>query len=100
MSKKKPNILKDLKRMGLIPTNKAWEQMKIVLIATTCLIILVLAIVGAIKYPIPHHYYDNMNYTPSMYSNLAQLDDISCECGNDPDCFEPWRIRTPYDYYV
>ena len=86
--------------MGLIPTNKAWAQMKIVLIASTFIIILVLAIVGAIKYPMPHLYYDNLYYTPVTYSNLAIVEDISCECGNDPDCFEPWKIRTPYDYYV
>ena len=100
MSKKKRNIIKDLKRMRLIATNKQWEQMKIVGVISVILLILVLATLGSIKYPIPHHYYDNMNYTPSMYSNLAIVEDISCECGNDPECFEPWRIRTPYDYYV
>ena len=94
MSKK--NIIKDLKRMKLIPTRKQHEQ--IMLIGSLLILVLLtgLAMYGAWKYPIPHHYYDNMTYPANHYSNVAILDDIICECGKDPDCNEFWKYR----YYV
>ena len=69
MSKK--NIIKDLKRMKLIPTKKQHEQL--MLIGTICLLVLItgLAMWGAWKYPIPHHYYDNMTFPANHYSNIV-----------------------------
>ena len=92
MAKKKLNIIKDLKKLGLVPTTKQYEQL--MLVGTICLLVLItgLAMWGAWKYPIPHHYYDNMNYPANHYSNLAITDDIICECGNDPSCKEPWNL--------
>ena len=89
---KKNKLLKDLKRMGLIPTTKQYEQMMITGVILVLVLITGLAMYGAIKYPIPPHYYDNMNYPANHYSNLAITDDIICECGNDPDCKEPWNL--------
>ena len=83
--------MKDLKKMGLIPTRKQHEQ--IMLIGSLLILVglTVLAMYGAWKYPIPHHYYDNLSYPANHYSNVAILDDIICECGNDPDCRPKWK---------
>ena len=81
----KNKLMKDLKRMGLIPTSKQYEQMKITLVFLTILSILVLAIVGMIKYPLPPHYFENMNMPANHYSNVAYIhvDGDVPECGND-----------------
>ena len=102
MSKK--NIIKDLKRMKLIPTKKQHEQ--IMLVGSLLLLVLLtgLAMYGAWKYPIPHHYYKNMNYPANHYSTLARFDDYEyCECGNDPTCDILNRLKAEaerYRYYV
>ena len=103
MAKKKYNIIKDLKKLGLVPTTKQYEQL--MLVGTICLLVLItgLAMYGAWKYPIPHHYYDNMNYPANHYSNLAITDDIICECGNDPTCDLINKLKAEnerYRYYV
>ena len=87
---KKNKLLKDLKRMGLIPTTKQYEQMMLTGVILVLVLITGLAMWGAIKYPIPDHYYDNMNYPANHYSNLAIFDDIP-ECGNDPYYRLTWR---------
>ena len=82
--------MKDLKKMGLIPTKKQSEDMKVVGMILVFVLLTGLAMYGAWKYPIPYHYYDNMIY-PVEYSNLAVIEDIICECGNDPDCSPKWK---------
>ena len=77
--------------MGLIPTTKQYEQMMITGVILVLVLITGLAMWGAVKYPMPDHYYDNMNYPANHYSNVAILDDIICECGNDPDCRPKWK---------
>ena len=101
MSKK--NIIKDLKRMGLVPTTKQYNQ--IMLFGRILLLCLLtgLAMYGAWKYPIPYHYYENMNYPANHYSNVAFIDDIICECGNDPSCTLIEMLKQKqekYRYYV
>ena len=61
MSKK--NIIKDLKRMGLIPTKKQQDQMWMLVGILVLLTMTGLAMYGAWKYPVPYHYYENMNLT-------------------------------------
>ena len=101
MSKK--NIMKDLKRMRLIPTNKQWEQMKVFFMILVFVALTGLAMYGAYKYPVPDHYYENMNYPANHYSNFAFVDDIICECGNDPTCEYLEMLKQQqekYRYYV
>tara|TARA_B100000287_G_scaffold168635_2_gene159131 strand:+ start:3427 stop:3732 length:306 start_codon:yes stop_codon:yes gene_type:complete len=101
MSKK--NIIKDLKRMRLVPTNKQWDQMKVFFMLIMFVALTALAMYGAWKYPIPHHYYENMNYPANHYSNVAFVDDIICECGNDPTCKLLKQLlneQEKYRYYV
>ena len=92
MSKK--NIMRDLKRMGLIPTKKQSEDMKVVGMILVFVLLTGIAFYGAFKYPPPPHYYDNMDYPANHYSNVAETDNIICECGNDPDCFDLWNNTT------
>lgn len=89
--------------MRLVPTKKQHEQLMVV--GSICLLVLItcLAMYGAWKYPIPHHYYDNLSYPTNHYSNLAQTDDIICECGNDPTCTLLERLKQEQErhrYYV
>jgi len=103
MAKKKLNIMKDLKRMRLIPTKKQQEQMYLMFGILVLILITGLAMWGAWKYPIPHHYYENMNYPANHYSNVAFIDDIICECGNDPSCTLIEMLKQKqekYRYYV
>jgi len=101
MSKK--NIIKDLKRMGLIPTKKQQDQMWMLVGILVLLTMTGLAMYGAWKYPVPYHYYENMNYPANHYSNFAFVDDIICECGNDPTCEYLEKLKEDlekYRYYV
>ena len=104
MAKKKLNIMKDLKKMGLIPTKKQQEQMYLMFGILVLILITGLAMYGAWKYPIPHHYYENMNYPANHYSNFAILDELEyCECGNDPTCDILNKLKAEaerYRYYV
>ena len=72
--------------MGLIPTKKQQDQMWMLVGILVLLTMTGLAMYGAWKYPVPYHYYENMNYAGNDYSNFAFVDDIICECGNDPTC--------------
>ncbi len=102
MSKNK--IMKDLKKMGLIPTKKQSEDMKVVGMILVFILLTGLAMYGAWKYPIPHHYYENMNMPAQHYSNVAYTEE--CECGNDPSCRPLWwwhdqkQVEEKYRYYV
>jgi len=89
MSKKKLNIIKDLKKMKLIPTKKQQEQMLVFGACLFFILVMVLAIYGMYKYPVPHDlYYEGINY-PANHWGLALYDDyIYCECGNDPLCWD------------
>mgnify|MGYP003135003234 CR=1 FL=1 len=81
----KKNIIKDLKRMGLVPTNKQFEHMKIVAVISVLVLMLMLALYGMWKYPLPPHYFENMNYPANHYHDVAfihTIDDVP-ECGND-----------------
>jgi len=80
--------------MGLIPTTKQYEQMMLTGVILVLVLITGLAMWGAVKYPMPDYYYDNMNYPANHYSNVAETDNIICECGNDPDCFDLWNNTT------
>ena len=104
MAKKKLNVIKDLKRMGLVPTRKQHDQIMLVTGLLVLVILTGLAMWGAWKYPIPHHYYDNMNYPANHYSNVAYTEE--CECGNDPSCRPLWwwhdqkQVEEKCRYYV
>ena len=89
MSKKKLNIIKDLKKMGLVPTKKQQEQMLVFGACIFFIFVMALAIYGMYKYPVPHDlYYEGINY-PANHWGLALYDDfIYCECGNDPLCWD------------
>jgi|TARA_R110000823_G_C15594229_1_gene464595 hypothetical protein len=52
---KKPNIVKDLKQLGLIPKNKAYEAMKITGWFLFLVLIITMAVTGAYNYPITEH---------------------------------------------
>lgn len=96
--------MKDLKKMGLIPSKKKQEQMTTFGMILVLIGLVVIACYGAWKYPIPHHYYENMNYPANHYSTLAIFDDYEyCECGNDPTCDILNRLKAEeerYRYYV
>ncbi len=70
--------------MGIIPTTKQYEQMKLTLLFLLGVCMLVLGFYGMWKYPIPTHYYDNINHPAGHYSTIAlfPLEEVP-ECGND-----------------
>ena len=89
--------------MGLIPTKKQHEQIMLIGGLLLFAFLTGLAMYGAWKYPIPHHYYENMNYPANHYSNVAFIDDIICECGNDPTCTLLEQLKKEnerFRYYV
>ena len=91
----KNKITKDLKKMGLLPTKKKQEEMKIVgWISLLCLLVM-FAIWGGYKYPEylmqPGLEYLDYNLPAQHFSNVAWIDEIP-ECGNDPYYSKfPWR---------
>ena len=101
---KKKNIIKDLKRMGLVPTTKQHKQIMNIGIWILVLGFVFLSFYGMYKYPMPPHYFENMNYPANHYSTLASIED--CECGNDPSCYPIWwwhdrkKVEEKYRYYV
>ena len=90
----KKKITKDLKRMGLIPTKKKQEEMKIVgWLSLLCLLVM-FSVWGAYKYP---HYmiqpgldYLDYNLPANHYSYIAWYEETP-ECGNDPYFDFPWK---------
>jgi|7_EtaG_2_1085326.scaffolds.fasta_scaffold54567_3 hypothetical protein len=78
----KQKYIKFLKKSGLIPTTKQYEDMKSFILIMIVLSIVILSIVGMLKYPMPTHYYDNLSPTID-YRGVAYDDDLP-ECGNDP----------------
>jgi len=89
----KNRITKDLKRMGLLPTKKKQEEMKIVgWISLLCLLV-VFSVYGAYKYPEymiqPGVDYLDYNLPAQHFSNVAFSDEVP-ECGNDPYFELPW----------
>ena len=87
-------ITKDLERMGLIPTKRKQEEMRIVgWICLLCLLV-IFSVWGAYKYP---HYmispdvdYLDYNLPAQHFSNVAWVDETP-ECGNDPYFNFPWK---------
>ena len=107
MAKKKLNILKDLKKMGLVPKKKAQDQMLVAGAVIFAIGIFILMIVGMIKYPVPHDlYYDGVNYPANHFGVSQYMDYNYCECGNDPLCWDipedllPKPEEEKYRYYV
>ena len=78
--KKKMNVIKDLKRLGLVPTTKQYNQIMLVGGLLLFAILTGLAMYGAWKYPIPHHYYENMNFPANHYSNVADYKRLVIPC--------------------
>tara|TARA_B100001113_G_scaffold298224_1_gene256241 strand:- start:4979 stop:5290 length:312 start_codon:yes stop_codon:yes gene_type:complete len=101
---KKRNIIKDLKKMGLVPTTKQHKQIMNIGIWILVLGFVFLSFYGMYKYPTPPHYFENMNYPANHYSNVAYIEE--CECGNDPSCYPIWwyhpqnKVEEKYRYYV
>ena len=96
---KKYNIVKDLKKLNLVPTKKKQNQMLAFGAGILVLAIIALSLYGMYKYPIPPHYYDTIGDPTIPYRNIAFYE---CPCGNDPECW-PWEPRQPkekYAYYV
>jgi len=78
-------ITKDLKRMGLIPTKKKQEEMKIVGFVSLLILLVMFSVWGAYKYPItPGLEYIDYNLPAQHYSNIAYDWEIPY-CGNDPE---------------
>ena len=104
MARKKINIIKDLKKLGLIPRTKQYEQMKIFLCCMLVFIVVCLSFYGMYKYPTPTHIYDYYTTPDYRFSDIALSDD--CECGNDPSCKPMWwwhdqkNVNEEYRYYV
>ena len=101
---KRRNIIKDLKRMGLVPTTKQYEQIMTLGAWIFVLFIIGLSFYGMYKYPTPPHIYNDMNVPANHYSTFAKLED--CECGNDPSCYPLYwwedrpKLDEKYRYYV
>jgi len=79
---KKNNLIKDMKRMGILARNRHYRQMKLVLITITIMAFLAISFYGMWKYPTPGHYYDNINHPAYHYHSVALSDEVP-ECGND-----------------
>ena len=78
-------ITKDLKRMGLIPTKKKQEEMKIVGFVSLLILLVLFSIWGAYKYPItPGLEYIDYNLPAQHFSTFAYDWEIPY-CGNDPE---------------
>ena len=84
----KNKITKDLKKMGLLPTKKKQEEMKIVGWISLLVLLVMFSVWGAYKYP--HYkiapgieYLDN-NLPAQHYSDVAYDWEIPY-CGNDPE---------------
>jgi len=101
---KKRNIIKDLKRMGLVPTTKQYNQIMTLGVWILVLFIIGLSFYGMYKYPTPPHIYDYYTTPDYRFSDIATSDD--CECGNDPSCRPMWwwhdqkQVEEKYRYYV
>jgi len=122
MKQKKFDSIKTLKRMGLIPRTKHYEQMKVFSIVALVILAFMGLVYLGIKYPnthLPIEYYMDGPINP-MTPHIA-VNDIDlygygsiypymyyneeCVCGNDPECLFPWDnpIQQPkgkYDNYV
>jgi hypothetical protein len=100
---KKRNIIKDLKRMGLVPTTKQYNQIMTLGIWILVLGFICLSFYGMYKYPTPHIYHD-YNVPANHYSVIAYVEE--CECGNDPSCYPLYwwedkpKLDEKYRYYV
>ena len=122
MTKKRFDSIKTLKRMGLVPRTRHYEQMKAFAIGMLIFTVFAGLVYLGFKYPQytlpPTQYMDG--YINPMTPHIA-VNDIDlfghgtiypymyyneeCVCGNDPDCFFPWDnpIQQPkgkYDNYV
>ena len=87
-------ITKDLKRMGLIPTKKKQEEMKIVGFVSLLILLVMFSVWGGYKYPItPNLEYLDYNLPAQHFSNVAFSDEAP-ECGNDP-YFELLWLKGP-----
>ena len=101
---KKRNIIKDLKRMGLVPTTKQYNQIMTLGAWILVLFIIGLSFYGMYKYPTPPHIYDYYSPTDFKYTNVANIEE--CECGNDPSCYPLYwwedkpKLEEKYRYYV
>ena len=86
-------IIKDLKKMGLIPTKKKQEEMKVVGWISLLIILVMIAVWGGYNYPQymmqPGLEYLDYNLPAQHYSNVAFFDEVP-ECGNDPYFELPW----------
>ena len=77
--------------MGLIPTRKKREEMKIVGFISLLILLVMFSIWGAYKYLItPGLEYIDYNLPAQHFSNVAWIDEIP-ECGNDPYFNFPWK---------
>jgi len=100
---KKKNLIKDMKRMGIVPRNRHYRQMKLVLITITIMAFLAISFYGMWKYPTPGHYYDNINHPAYQYNPVGLLafdDDEVPECGNYPYHWHNTPNQWSYHNYV
>ena len=110
MTKKRFDSIKTLKRMGLVPRTKHYEQMKAFAIGMLIFTVFAGLVYLGFKYPQytlpPHHYMDG-NFNPMIPSIAVNDIDLfghghiypymyyneECVCGNDPECFFVTRQR-------
>ena len=122
MTKKRFESIKTLKRMGLVPRTRHYEQMKAFAIGMLIFTFFAGLVYLGFKYPqysLPPQYYMDGPYNPltphiavndihlfghgSIYPYMYYNEE--CVCGNDPECLFPWDnpIQQPkgkYDNYV